>query len=596
MAHYFSEPSGFQHSLSERAISRLSQLTTSDDRVPTGLVGARLDQLNTLATHRNPNKPLLRRERASTTLGWGRRVDAVFAKPASRNTEYLDKSVLPSLGHSYLGAVTERHKHREGHSLIKPFVASNKSQLSLREHQRPSQHPPSGSQLPTENIAQAQLYKGPLGLESGHRHRTIARTLPCADSRGKGFSEMSSAETSDSRSASTSARQRDALDIFDHYGISRPGGWLSEDDAKDRTQQHAAMDCVSCQRCHACSGMLSTRTQCTHCGHITCPKCVHTRATTESTGSSQVNHPLNSNANQETELSTPRARTPTASPDLSVMTNNPGPPNASDMLPVKTGFEGSGLVKNNPFFRLDRAVRGKTPSPQTTMEAAEAYRSTRHSDCVPGCHPEDGFGYLRSYGGPSCADKTIAHSLYPSADSAARADTHEGYRGLINDHVPQGPHVQQVPSASDKSNRPSSLEVKIAELQYHAQDLHHSQHILQDLSAGSRGIQTGHMNLTPTSNDHSEKHGIAADEVQPVHQPNTHEIGSDVKSIHLDEHDFLHDLSSDIPVLQSLEVHELEEHSLPSSQHWQRFHGRLESQSVRTVDSSQRLRPASPKS
>lgn len=62
--------------------------------------------------------------------------------------------------------------------------------------------------------------------------------------------------------------QKDALDMFDVFGVSRPEGWLSEEREQ---QQVSRMKTV--QVCHSCGGFLHTRSRCARCGHEFCFKC-----------------------------------------------------------------------------------------------------------------------------------------------------------------------------------------------------------------------------------------------------------------------------------------------------------------------------------
>ena len=211
---------GHSHRRPERRISLASQDDSTDERVPSGIVGARIHQLMTTA-RREPSQTAVvdtvQRERANTTLGWGRRIDRSFAKPASRNTILLEEAPVHLPEHTFMGPVMERKNHRQEHGLTRRSVRD-----SARHDHRPLRHTAST----TEVLQQTKRHKhDSLRPSDDHYVATYesARSTT-SESESRNSSLLPTKASSEARSANTAARQRDALDLFEHYGISRPQG------------------------------------------------------------------------------------------------------------------------------------------------------------------------------------------------------------------------------------------------------------------------------------------------------------------------------------------------------------------------------------
>lgn len=109
-------------------------------------------------------------------------------------------------------------------------------------------------------------------------------------------------EKSNTESDSSTDRNKDALEMFDKYGVSRPEGWLLRqvEDDQDTFGPGAI------QICHSCGEPLPTHTQCSRCGHEFCPKCTRMRSANiiETTDSRRFNRGAVSQADMSLNGST----------------------------------------------------------------------------------------------------------------------------------------------------------------------------------------------------------------------------------------------------------------------------------------------------
>ncbi|KAH7162301.1 hypothetical protein B0J13DRAFT_633247, partial [Dactylonectria estremocensis] len=360
-----------------------------------------------------------------------------------------------------------------------------------------------------------------------HGNESItAKPVHPASNRIPPFPTASLPSPCDAPSVNSTGRRQDAMEIFEQYGISRPGGWLSED-GSDILQNSEMPHMKVFRVCHSYGEPLASRKYCPHCGHDSCLKCTSEIPDydLERTQESIRQHEDNTLQHLMTETlhvgesdqdrrhytqktvctvhrRTPRSGTGIETPKaLSRVEVKP-----ADRLELpakeKTAIRPTALVpqkpiatsvRNNPFLIADRQAKVGATEPKTTVMNVRADRPSRLSDCIPGrdSHSSPSRG-LRSQGKRSNANlrETLAgnHPFRHSIGSAGRrsvtkeatepencvaVDRGEDFRGEQKRHSP----LQ------------SALERKIDQLYHHAENLHHSQHIMEHLAAGSRTLE-----------------------------------------------------------------------------------------------------------
>ncbi|KAH8176322.1 hypothetical protein LIA77_04740 [Sarocladium implicatum] len=612
------------HRRAERKVSLPSPDDSSDQRVPSGIVGTRIQQL-TAADNIGPSQGVVvntsQRERASTTLGWGRRLDRSFAKPASRNIIMLEEARLHLAEHNFMGPVTERKNHQQEHGLTRSSV-----QKSSRHRHRPLRQVASTTELLDQTPWHTHIRPG-----EDHQPATLAEFGPRTGDLGNPSSPfLSAVASSDARSVDTAARQQDALDMFEHYGVSRPEAYRKP------------------QLCQECGKLLMGQRFCGNCGHEACEKCLednnshnpplHARSYSQKPSArpeaslarrykkhkdhadgDEDNHHQHVSRSRETGNSTPRPRLPYASPstaakaEASKLESRPS---------IKTGFEGSGLVQGNPFFRKDRHTKGELPRPQTTTQNVHAHASMRNSEYVPGRRlgaPSPSSNGRQLFD-PSCKE---VHSRQPLLKHHKTCDANFGvqdkHRAKDEGIDTIGNHMQH----SRHPAQPASLGGKIDRLNHHAQDLQHSQHILEHLAAATRADDTARKAAEPSTTRPGlfskrgslaglRVHSLGEDEkIEALGLPNLHEVNADIETqvyrpplhrsvegiavISTGLKPVTHDISADaVGPVQPPKVHDLSQDVLSKVEGWQRFHSNMPGSS-RVGRSSGRLRPKSPR-
>ena len=450
-----------------------------------------------------------------------------FAKPASRNTFVEDVPELP-FDPTYHGIDPRKNRFfREerrgrgdliGKANAKPLrlsasamelkTAYTRGRYNHHHSSRESKEEPSGT-LDESNMK---------GLDSLQRPLSAVSYI---------------SRTNNSTPASLTARTHDALEIFDHFGISRPKGWLSEDEPA--TVTNLSPPRPKLQRiCHSCGELLRDRKHCPHCGHDSCDKC------TSDTQDDQVDshtigdayltyakyssgHSHHASEEKVQLLPSPHAASCTTeihipiaeemSPEESrqetsrrSMTKEviPHPtiswlPN-DDILPeMQQQPEHKGVsarVRNNPFLVADRAFKGDVVEAEPTMRTVQAERSPHvesphFSDCVPQIHGQKSSPGSPSSGkcsNPSC--RATHAGFHPFRHSISCGSKHKlsipkqfgGSEGDSSDQAEESTGLQ-------RSLEPLGiLEKQVKQLHQHARDLHHSQHIMEHLTAGSKAL------------------------------------------------------------------------------------------------------------
>ncbi|KAF5684140.1 hypothetical protein FDENT_6882 [Fusarium denticulatum] len=340
--------------------------------------------------------------------------------------------------------------------------------------------------------------------------------------------------TNRSRTASSTEKCQDAMDILEQYGISRPSGWFSDGDTGTPDQIKQTKSMFS-QICHSCGNPLAFERYCSHCGHDSCMKC-----TGETPGQPLGHRVLNSSIQyqehsfidkipelptQSEHLESERSHTTRTTVDtahrrkLSRFASEPDTSRTSfrtktqsrqrpktdhnTLKPTRkktiaAPTEISSSVKNNPFFVADRGMKKEAPEPEITTRSVQVERKPRPSDCVP--------SRLKS------SSPRVSHIEEQCPDPGCRA-THDGHhptrhsigcatrRSLgaqvvggndldtidTDKHNPEEKKHTQSPR--DSPSR-SKLQMKIDQLYHHGQDLHHSQHIMEHLSAGVQTLES----------------------------------------------------------------------------------------------------------
>lgn len=459
-----------------------------------------------------------------------------FAKPASRNTLVEDVLVLP-LDLKYHGVGLQKRHTFKDHELEK--------EASIREVDEGLSHASlaklrsavSTTQLRSEYTQ--RRYHHHHGSRQSHQQLSEDLAKPDigrADTPHPILASFSDASlTTGSTPANATARRQDALEIFDHFGISRPAGWLSEDGSG--TAESLPTVRPQLQRiCHACGEVLRDRKYCPHCGHDACVKCTtevpDAQANSYATGTTHHLHHIiersskhshhtdaaeddKSNSPQSVihvahgHETTPRKRSlegprteffelspeiPSSSPRTSK-----GSPQDNLLSRIRRQADPIGsstAVKNSPFLVADRALKGNVTEAQPTMRTVTAegsphLGSPHFSDCVSRRH-----GGKSSHGSPSsgkCSDpgcRATHAGHHPFRHSISCGSHHKHHIKDQLEHLKSGNSDQAGKGEEPFRSIPAleALEKKVNQLYRHAQDLHHSQHIMEHLAAGSKEL------------------------------------------------------------------------------------------------------------
>jgi hypothetical protein len=203
--------------------------------VPDGIVASRIRQLRRsgrTGTKESPNS-LQEWDRDSEFSGWGRSSQSQFAE------------------HSYVGLKVARWDHSNDHGFAEEIS---------HEHRSGSPH---STGYNVYDIRSAQRHRARLrrSLSAGQT-RTESPAPPYANSE-------SSADDGETK------RRQTARELFAQYGVSRPSGWLSDEDlnlALLGDGSHTPRE--YCRICHVCSARTWSPAHCSTCGHLLCQRCV----------------------------------------------------------------------------------------------------------------------------------------------------------------------------------------------------------------------------------------------------------------------------------------------------------------------------------
>lgn len=465
---------------------------------------------------------------------------------------------------------------------------------------------------------------GQLRTDYSHTHRHYRSTDYWGDQEDHGDSRNDRAAYDpslpsippgdESTSVSSCGRRQDAVEIFEEYGISRPGGWLSED-ASSLDGHRPSSRLKMLPICHSCRERLASQRLCNTCGHESCLKCTvdlpsdanEDHAAGTSSGRSKHPQPeigtrqsghlhrtriteyetrhFHDHSRSDTGAATPKPDPP-ASPerfgDSKQKSNTEHALSEEAQVPTERI---SSSLRNNPFLMADRSAKAQAAQPQTMGTNARARPPTRLSDCVPSRRASLTFGLTGHprCSNPSCtADRSGHHHVGGCQKRATHHDTAQQKeevsleiedREMMHDHPPL-----------------NSLQKRIDQLYRHAEDLNHSQHIMEHLAVGSITLDQGTVvrrrlankstdNISPASESVKEPfrmHSLKKDDQTAVSRAegnHEHELIKDIRTaapspqLHLVGRDIktptpsprLHSLTADekAQLAQSTQAHDL---------------------------------------
>ncbi|KAH0443508.1 hypothetical protein CcaCcLH18_00821 [Colletotrichum camelliae] len=268
----------------------------------------------------------------------------------------------------------------------------------------------------------------------------------------------------ESELTTSTIRLRHARDIFEEFGISRPSGWLSDDDEEDFSRHQDGTNSTPRHAgniCHSCGAEVTTRTFCATCGHSVCPQCSSEipddeddLRRTESSGHTVIiSKQHNLNVTEEEFRSSSHQ-------DI-----------AHSSKTVQNATVASQALKDNPFIVADKMTKVVTVEPRVTDATAHGEHQSRFSDCVPQQNDlSTTSGAHGDCGNPRCnaihaGHHSKRHSIACIVGQQATTDATDEPRShaLLDDPVQR----------------------KIDKMYHHADDLKRTQHIMEHLAAGS---------------------------------------------------------------------------------------------------------------
>ncbi|KAI8671626.1 ATP synthase subunit delta, mitochondrial [Fusarium keratoplasticum] len=470
-----------------------------------------------------------------------------------------------------------------GHRISEPNLGSIRSSVSAAELRAGrSSLQRKKSSIVTRRSSRRPLTEEPYSAEPSALTKAFTSPIP---------------STYDSATVSSTERRRDAMDIFEQYGISRPEGWLSEEDSGTAEPPEDGR-VKTFQVCHSCGAPLSSQRYCLHCGHDSCLKCTgnaldegserehghsleqhleqHTtnhcsKESTHATAEAEQSHvhttqvTVRTTRLREASRFTSGQETPRTphwvertSRRRFRTTQNAPKPTLKKTIAAPTAISSS--VKNNPFYMADIEAKAHASEPTNTPRTVQAKRPTRLSDCVPhrptlnSSSDKDAEGKCSD---PGCrATHAGHHPVRHSIECAAR----RSLKGQITEDDELeviDMDEEQEPQRPKNSPLHSTLEKRIDQLYHHAEDLHHSQHIMEHLAAGARQLErsAGTQRRRADRKDALSRmtdHGLDI----PSRSPGDHQLSQDeVTSV--GEETVEYSLGTDIKAPEAVEEHTL---------------------------------------
>lgn len=408
-------------------------------------------------------------------------------------------------------------------------------------------------------------------------------------------------------SVTSGGRREDAMAIFEEYGISRPQGWLSGAGSHDTDYQEPLP--ILPLVCHSCRDPLATLDDCNRCGHAACSKCTddirrEERKTTvvEDVHGDHSAHDLSAkhwpehdsgpshihrtriteyetrHYHRHSQSDSTRATTRPSSP-AALQKSVPNQERPKDKPPVRRpSTTGHVPMKTNPFLIADRETKGRAAQPQTDRSFAKPRTPPRLSDCLPSrrvSHVAETQTRPATCSIPILEEENHEHTAHASPGKGK--DGHSSHNDWGH--------------ACEDSADP--LQKKIDQLYHHAEDLNHSQHIMEHLAAGAKNL--GPPKTAPISRVGSpvKMHSLTQEamETYAISENRSHDLGSDMLSalsppplhrLTLERKLTMprieplaqHGLSSDMTYLPPLspKSHDLSDDVLKKVAGWEKFH------------------------
>ncbi|KAJ4268788.1 hypothetical protein NW762_002856 [Fusarium torreyae] len=480
-------------------------------------------------------------------------------------------------------------------------VKSRASVLSQKEHQESSSGKGSRGQNVSSRPSVSSLnsrtsYGRPLpSRPSQSLRRSVATERLPSESLQSQLMTSYLASTNNSRTASSTEKCQDAMDILEQYGISRPEGWFSDDNLGKPDQTAQAKPMVS-RICHSCGNPIACERYCPYCGHDSCLKCTG-KISGQDLGhkvlDASVEHQNQSYAGDMSKspgqalkvaavggshtarvaVDTTRRR------EAARFASEPETPRTPRWVRTQTRLkparkktiaaptEISKSVKNNPFFMADKGLKKEAPEPAITTRSVQVEQKSKFSDCVP--------NRLMS-GSPR-----DSHSQEECSDPGCRA-THAGHhpirhsigcvtRRSLGAQIVEGTELDEVDTTKDKVEekrlQPSrespsrhKLQMKIDQLYHHGQDLHHSQHIMEHLAAGVKSLEPSATTEDKQADEQDDSSQTDGYNCRVHSQPVVDHTLSRDETVTVGEDTTRHSLSTDAVVSDTIEP---QPHNLP---------------------------------
>ncbi|KAF4463366.1 atp synthase delta mitochondrial precursor [Fusarium albosuccineum] len=494
-----------------------------------------------------------------------------FGKPASRNT--LIGEETPSLPLEQTHFDIKPQRVSQGRS---PARNSKDDQHASGSDSRKLRSSVSAADLGTGQ-SRRQREESTKQRSRSSRHAATEEFFPQEQPPAINALTSSFPCTRDSATVCSTERRQDAMDIFEEYRISRPSGWLSGDDLGTTRATTEARPRVF-QICHSCGAPLSSQRYCSHCGHDSCLKCtgdasnegsekkhdhssgrlgehptakqsskqatqterepeqdhVHTREVTVRT--THAHQAPRQSSGQETPR-TPHWIERTTRRRLRTNRNST---KSAQKKTIAAPTTISNSVKKNPFFMADREAKTLASEPRATARTVRAKAPVRPSDCVP--HRQAPSSSSISIGEEKCSDPGCRathighHPVRHSIECAARRSLKQR---IAEDEELEVVDMDEGQQAQQPTDPPShaGLSKKIDQLYHHAEDLHHSQHIMEHLAAGVRNLERS-VSAEPRQADNKDvRSEIGGTGLNAPDRSRDHSLSQDeITSIGDDEH------------------------------------------------------------
>ncbi|KAL2693717.1 hypothetical protein Neosp_000280 [[Neocosmospora] mangrovei] len=202
-------------------------------------------------------------------------------------------------------------------------------------------------------------------------------------------------------------------------------------------------------------------------------------------------------------------------------------------------------------------AKAHAPEPTTTPRTVQAKRVNRLSDCVPDRPTLDPSSDNDAEEKCSDAECRATHAGHHPVRHSIECAARRSLKGQITEDDELeviDMDEEQEPQRPKNSPLRSTLEKRIDQLYHHAEDLHHSQHIMEHLAAGTRALDRSQRRRADRKDTLSRMtdHGLDI----PNRSPGDHQLIQDeVTSV--GEETVEHFLSTDVKAPEAVEEHTL---------------------------------------